>query len=56
MVLDSASYGMAAVDESVRTYLDPIFFYEMNVTLRGERGKAFDHDPDVRRYMGVVEY
>ncbi len=56
MVLDSAAYGMADVDESVRTYLDPIFFYEMNVTLRGERGKAFDHDPDVRRYMGVVEY
>ncbi len=56
MVLDSAEYGMADVDTSVRTYLDPIFFYEMNVSLRGVRGKAFDHDPDVRRYMGVVEY
>lgn len=56
MVLDSAEYGMANVDASVRTYLDPIFFYEMNVSLRGVRGKAFGHDPDVRRYMGIVEY
>ncbi len=56
MVLDSASYGMEEVDESVRSYLDPVFFYEMNVSLRGVRGKAFDHDPDIRRYMGVVDY
>lgn len=56
MVLDSADYGMLDVDESVRSYLDPIFFYEMNVSLRGVRGKAFGHDPDLRRYMGVVEY
>lgn len=56
MVLDSAAYGMDQLDEAVRTYLDPIFFYEMNVTLRGVRGKAFDHDPDYRRYMGKVEY
>ncbi len=32
VVLDSAEYGMANVDTSVRTYLDPIFFYEMNVS------------------------
>ncbi len=56
MVLDSAAFGMMGVDERVRTYLDPIFFYAMNVTLRSERGKVFDHDPDYRRYMGIVEY
>ena len=56
MVLDSAEYGMLDIDESVRSYLDPIFFYEMNVSLRGIRGKAFNHDPEMRRYMGVVEY
>ena len=47
---------MDAVDADVRTYLDPIFFYEMNVSLRGVRGKAFDHSPEYRRYMGKVEY
>jgi fructoselysine-6-P-deglycase FrlB-like protein len=56
MVLDSAEYGMGEVDAAVRDYLDPIFFYFMNVALRGVRGAAFDHDPDMRRYMGVVEY
>ena len=56
MVLDSLDYGMDAVDADVRTYLDPIFFYEMNVSLRGVRGKAFDHSPEYRRYMGKVEY
>ena len=56
MVLDSAAYGMDEIDESVRSYLDPIFFYEMNVALRGVRGRAFDHDPDVRRYMGIEKY
>lgn len=56
VVLDSYHYGMSAVEESVRTYLDPIFFYEMNVTLRSERGKAFNHDPDFRRYMGKIDY
>lgn len=56
LVLDSAAYGMGQIDETIRTYLDPIFFYDMNVVLRGVRGKAFDHDPDIRRYMGVVKY
>lgn len=56
MVLDSLDYGIGDVEESVRTFLDPIFFYETNVALRNVRGKAFDHDPDYRRYMGVVEY
>ena len=31
-------------------------FYAMNCELRAARGKVFDHDPDFRRYMGVVEY
>lgn len=56
MVLDANEYGMSNVDTSVRTYLDPIFFYEMNVSLRSARGMLFDHDPDCRRYMGIVEY
>ena len=56
MVLDALEYGMDAIDESVRPYLDPILFYEMNVTLRAARGKVFDHDPDYRRYMGKVQY
>lgn len=56
MVLDALEYGMDAVAFDVRPYLDPILFYEMNVTLRAERGKVFDHDPDYRRYMGKVEY
>ncbi len=56
MVLDALEYGMDVVAMDVRPYLDPILFYEMNVTLRAERGKVFDHDPDYRRYMGKVEY
>lgn len=56
MVLDALEYGMDVVDEAVRPYLDPVLFYEMNVTLRVARGKAFGHDPDHRRYMGKVQY
>lgn len=56
MVLDALEYGMDKVPASVRAYLDPVLFYAMNVELRAARGKAFDHDPDFRRYMGVVSY
>lgn len=56
LVLDALDYGMDAVDEAVRDYLDPILFYAANVQLRNCRGKEFDHDPDLRRYMGVVDY
>lgn len=56
MVLDAKEYGMGAVPASVRAYLDPVLFYAMNCELRAARGKVFDHDPDFRRYMGVVEY
>ena len=56
MVLDAKEYGMEAVPASVRAYLDPVLFYAMNCELRAARGKVFDHDPDFRRYMGVVEY
>ncbi len=56
MVLDALEYGMGAVDLSVRDYLDPVLFYAMNVELRAARGRRFDHSPDTRRYMGVVEY
>lgn len=56
MVLDALDYGMGAIDEAVRAYLDPILFYEMNVTLRAARGELFDHNPDYRRYMGKVTY
>ncbi|MCI1664785.1 MAG: SIS domain-containing protein [Atopobiaceae bacterium] len=56
MVLDLLDYGMSDVAESVRDYLDPVVTYAINCELRAERGKLFDHDPDVRRYMGKVEY
>ncbi len=26
------------------------------VELRAARGKVFDHDPSVRRYMGIEKY
>lgn len=56
MVLDAQEYGMDAIPQAARDYLDPALFYAMNVELRAARGKAFDHDPDIRRYMGVVAY
>lgn len=56
MVLDALEYGMDRVPEGVRAYLDPILFYAMNVELRAARGKVFDHDPSVRRYMGIEKY
>lgn len=56
MVLDAKDYGMDAVDASVRSYLEPALFYAMNVELRAARGKVFDHDPDMRRYMGIETY
>lgn len=56
MVLDAREYGMDAIDASVSDYLDPILFYAMNVELRAARGKVFDHDPSIRRYMGIEKY
>jgi fructoselysine-6-P-deglycase FrlB-like protein len=56
LVLDALDYGMGRVPASARDYLDPVLFYCANVQLRNERGKVYDHHPDVRRYMGVVEY
>ena len=56
MVLDAMEYGMDAVDEGVRAYLEPALFYAMNVELRAARGKRFDHSPEIRRYMGIEKY
>lgn len=56
IVLDALEYGMDQVDESVRDYTESIMYYAMNCELRSARGKVFDHDPDVRRYMGIVKY
>lgn len=56
LVLDAAAYGMGAVDERVRAYLEPIMVYYMNVELRAARGRVFDHDPSIRRYMGIEQY
>ena len=56
MVLDALEYGMAEIDESVRAYLEPIMMYYMNVQLRAARGRLFDHDPSIRRYMGIEKY
>jgi len=56
MVLDALAYGMDALDERVRAYLEPIMLYYMNVQLRAARGRVFDHDPHIRRYMGIEQY
>lgn len=56
MILDLLEYGMDKIDISVRDYIEPALTYAMNVELRGARGKRFDHDPDIRRYMGIVKY
>ena len=56
MVVDALDFGMDAVPEGVRGYLDPILFYALSVELRAARGKVFDHDPSVRRYMGIEKY
>ncbi|MFR3878014.1 MAG: hypothetical protein ACLTYW_07540 [Collinsella sp.] len=56
MVLDALEYGVGDVPASVRSYLEPIFFYNMSCELRAARGKVFDHSPEVRRYMGIEQY
>ena len=56
MVLDALEYGVGEVPASVRSYLEPIFFYAMSCELRAARGKVFDHSPEVRRYMGIEQY
>ena len=56
MFMDAMEYGMDAVDEGVRAYLEPALFYAMNVELRAARGKRFDHSPEIRRYMGIEKY
>ncbi len=56
MVLDALEYGVGEVPASVRSYLEPIFFYNMSCELRAARGKVFDHSPEVRRYMGIEQY
>mgnify|MGYP000282020512 CR=1 FL=1 len=45
MVLDALEYGVGEVPASVRSYLEPIFFYNMSCELRAARGKVFNHSP-----------
>ena len=47
---------MGEVPASVRSFLEPIFFYNMSCELRAARGKVFGHSPEVRRYMGIEQY
>ena len=56
MVLDALEYGVGDVPASVRSFLEPIFFYAMSCELRAARGKVFDHSPEIRRYMGIEQY
>ena len=56
MVLDALEYGVGEVPASVRSFLEPIFFYAMSCELRAARGKVFDHSPEFRRYMGIEQY
>ena len=56
MVLDALEYGVGEVPASVRSFLEPIFFYAMSCELRAARGKVFDHSPEIRRYMGIEQY
>ena len=56
MVLDALEYGVGEVPASARSYLEPIFFYNMSCELRAARGKVFDHSPEIRRYMGIEQY
>ena len=56
MVLDALEYGVGEVPTSVRSFLEPIFFYAMSCELRAARGKVFDHSPEIRRYMGIEQY
>ena len=56
MVLDALEYGVGDVPASVRSFLEPIFFYNMSCELRAARGKVFDHSPEIRRYMGIEQY
>lgn len=56
MVLDALEYGVGEVPASVRSFLEPIFFYNMSCELRAARGKVFDHSPEIRRYMGIEQY
>lgn len=45
MVLDALEYGVGDVPASVRSFLEPIFFYNMSCELRAARGKVFDTAP-----------
>ncbi|MFR7798056.1 MAG: SIS domain-containing protein [Collinsella sp.] len=53
MVLDALEYGVGEVPASVRSYLEPIFFYNMSCELqRRPRKQVFDHSPEIRRATG----
>jgi fructoselysine-6-P-deglycase FrlB-like protein len=56
MALDTLEFGMDGIDPTVRDYCDSILLYAINVELRAERGRLFDHPTKTRRYMGIEKY
>lgn len=55
-VVDAKELGLDMIDDSVSEYFNPVLFYSVLSKYRYALSKIHNHDLDVRRYMGKVEY
>lgn len=55
-IVDAKELGLDLIDDAVSEYFNPILFYSVLSKYRYALSVVRDHDLDVRRYMGKVEY
>lgn len=55
-IVDAKELGLDMIDNPVAEYFNPIVFYSVLCKYRYALSVVHNHDLDVRRYMGKVEY
>ncbi|MBT1163037.1 SIS domain-containing protein [Bifidobacterium felsineum] len=55
-IVDAKELGLDLIDDAVSEYFNPILFYSVLSKYRYALSVVHNHDLDVRRYMGKVEY
>ncbi|MCH0380003.1 phosphosugar isomerase, partial [Enterococcus faecium] len=55
-IVDAKELGLDMISDEVSEFFNPILFYSILSEYRSALADARNHDLDVRRYMGKVEY
>ncbi|BDP82438.1 hypothetical protein EfmAA290_31140 (plasmid) [Enterococcus faecium] len=55
-IVDAKELGLDMISDEVSEFFNPILFYSILSEYRSALADVRNHDLDVRRYMGKVEY